>query len=426
MPSTLPSEMPSRLPSSIPSLSPSISIVPSFSTAPSSQPSSSPSSVPSFSTAPSSRPSSSPSTGPSTTTAPSVSLPPSSQPSLAPSSVPSTQPSSSPSSKPTTSSAPSKSLSPSNRPSLMPSTAPSTQPSNAPSSEPSTSSLPSSVPSASLSTEPSSRPKTTVPSLSTQPSSQPSSMPSSAPSESLQPSALDKPSPQPSTTPSGVDPTNWTFAVESSSSVIDYSPDAPSNCAKPANLKSVAIETIVQDIFFRQLRECEGNHSSSAVENVVGSCTNGKDLTALPQNQLINPGEMLVSMNSCGRTALDIVNSYQLSDVVVEDLISAEVSFNWIRCSEKASFENTLVSFINELLNPFANVSHFHPDEQEETVMDAWKESQQDLYCRHLEEALAADMNMIDAKRSAFRKSVAEADGFDRCVVNSWAGGWFW
>lgn len=164
-PSAGPSMQPSVIPSAIPSASPSVS------KAPSAVPSQQPSQSPTTSKAPSQQPSQQPSESPSV--------------SQMPSHVPSQQPSQSPS----------VSQSPSNVPSQQPSDIPSNLPSALPSMQPSVSMMPS------LSSNPSAVPSNFPSSF---PSQAPSQMPSMKPSVSMKPSLSSNPSAVPSSRPSGI------------------------------------------------------------------------------------------------------------------------------------------------------------------------------------------------------------------------------
>jgi hypothetical protein len=117
-----------------------------------------------------------------------------------------------------------------------------------------------------------------------------------------------------------------------------------------------------------------------------------------------------------------LLQEYRLSEVVVADLVSSSVSFNWIRCSGR----DNLARELYRSFNPFQDFSVLGVIAQEENATEAWRLSQQILYCEYMEEAMAANVTYVDAKRSAFRRSIADADGFDECVPNKWAGSWFW
>ena len=74
------------------------------------------------------------------------------------------------------------------------------------------------------------------------------------------------------------------------------------------------------------------------------------------------------------------------------------------------------------------NVSYLKPSALEEEAVNAWMESQQDLYCTYVEDGIAEGKDLSDARYDALEKSFADASGFEDevCFPNYWAGAWFW
>jgi len=206
-----------------------------------------------------------------------------------------------------------------------------------------------------------------------------------------------------------------------------------SKCIKPPDLESFAIEQTIQELFANRF-SCGGNISLGGPQLNVTLCSSkhiNETTSQFPKTMTVSPEDMFTSLNNCGKTADAIVDAYRMTDIIVSELISSDVTFNWIRCS--ASFG--VKDFVTELLNPFQNTTQFRPAVQTEYVMEEWAASQEELYCQYLVDELAllidgtselTGNSLIEARLGALIHSIAEADGFDNCVVNSWAGGWFW
>lgn len=203
-------------------------------------------------------------------------------------------------------------------------------------------------------------------------------------------------------------------------------------CIKPPDLENFAIEATIQQLFANHF-PCGGPHNASN-NNALPKCSSNdinETISKFSTGMNIFPKDMFDSLTKCGQAAKTIMDSYRMTDIVVDDLISSELTFNWIRCSADFGVEE----FVKELFNPFQNFTQFRPSVQSEMVMDAWGASEEAIYCQHLEDELAKNTDgnskltgnsLIDARLGALKHAMAEADGFSNCVVNSWAGGWVW
>ena len=212
-----------------------------------------------------------------------------------------------------------------------------------------------------------------------------------------------------------------------------------SKCIKPPDLESFAIEETIQKLFVSRF-PCRDPHNISEIQPLRGPKQNvtlcsskqiNETSSQFPRRMRISPEDMFDSLTACGQAAEAIVDAYRMTDIIVSELISSGITFNWIRCSASFGLED----FMKELLNPFQNFTQFRPSVQREMVIEAWEASQEELYCQYLEDELALVIDgtseltgnsLIEARLGALIHSIAEADGFDNCMENSWAGGWFW
>ncbi|KAL9186811.1 hypothetical protein ACHAXT_010531 [Thalassiosira profunda] len=196
--------------------------------------------------------------------------------------------------------------------------------------------------------------------------------------------------------------------------ISDGVTDAVNNCTKPPALDVLAIEATVQEIVYEHIEGC-----GEAPINTTFSRICGKEVFQ-GANTTISPNLLLKSMNECGVAALDVVESYRLGEIVVAELASQDITFDWIRCTDGK------VNLADVVFNPLANTSMFRPEAQEELVVEAWLANQREMYCAYVDMAVAANKSLAEAEREAMRQSFSQASGFDSCEVNSYAGGWFW
>jgi len=215
-------------------------------------------------------------------------------------------------------------------------------------------------------------------------------------------------------------------------STINNSTNSTPECKEPPSLEGAVIEETIQNVFVGQLAQC------SFQENFTAPERNTTDLNiSLPEELTINHTELMAHMANCGQEALRVVGEYQFEDIIDPDLRSSSVSFNWVRCTAPDpnatdSVGDAIGGAMADFLNPFLNTSQYLPHVQEEAVMAAWKQSQEELYCQYLEEALLASGPNItfdefaSARLYALEQSIDDADGFSICDVNYFAGAWFW
>jgi len=221
-------------------------------------------------------------------------------------------------------------------------------------------------------------------------------------------------------------------STDITNSTMNNSTDSTPECKEPPSLESAVIEKTIQNVFVGQLAQCR------FLENFTFPERNNTDFNiSLPAELTINRSELMAHMADCGQEALKIVGEYQFQDIIDRDLLSSSVSFNWIRCTAPDpnatdSVGDAIGGALSDFLNPFLNTSQYLPHVQEEAVMDAWKQSQEELYCQYLEEALLAGGPNItfdefaSARLYALEQSINDADGFSICDVNYFAGAWFW
>ena len=238
----------------------------------------------------------------------------------------------------------------------------------------------------------------------------------------------------------GTSATNATNATNTTDPVV--------NCTEPPSLEGAIIEETIQQVFVSNLAQCSflqqnntsNNSNSSAVELLLQKIFANTTLNvSLPTELTIEYLDLTTHMTQCGREALQIVGEYQFEDVIDPGLLSSSVSFDWIRCiapdpnADDGSIGDAIGSAIGDFLNPFMNTTQFLPSVQEAAVMEAWKQSQEQLYCQYLEEAVAAGGGenitfdeFAAARLDALERSLIDADGFSICDVNYFAGAWFW
>ena len=188
--------------------------------------------------------------------------------------------------------------------------------------------------------------------------------------------------------------------------ISDGVTDAVNNCTKPPALDVLAIEATVQEIVYEHIEGC-----GEAPVNTTFSRICGKEVFQ-GANTTISPNLLLKSMNECGVAALDVVESYRLGEVVVAELASQDITFDWIRCTDGK------VNLADVVFNPLANTSMFRPEAQEELVVEAWLANQREMYCAYVDMAVAANKSLAEAEREAMRQSFSQASGFDSCEVN--------
>mmetsp|Transcript_13012 Transcript_13012/g.22196 ORF Transcript_13012/g.22196 Transcript_13012/m.22196 type:complete len:681 (-) Transcript_13012:107-2149(-) len=271
-------------------------------------------------------------------------------------------------------------------------------------------------------------------------------MPSSYPS--FQPSML--PSFTPSMNPNKTNETltlatNGTSSIlpiiESSQSMssnnITGSKNSTSNepivCRKPKSLQTQTIEFAIQRVFISQFKRCEGLNLPNISSDSSGNgtvCTEIGKTTAF-ESLNVSTGDLLMEMKNCGNDALNITKDYKLTNVITKSLSDASPSWNWNRCKSRnktTAREENLASNLNQLFNPWVDVSHLNPSYKEKEAENAWLESQQELYCNYVEDGLAEGKELYVARYDALEKSFADANGFDDedCFPNMWAGSWFW
>jgi hypothetical protein len=56
---------------------------------------------------------------------------------------------------------------------------------------------------------------------------------------------------------------------------------------------------------------------------------------------------------------------------------------------------------------------------QTEQARNAWKQSQQEIYCSLVTDGVDAGMTLAEARLSALEKSITDADGFEDCSPNA-------
>eukprot|EP00984_Skeletonema_dohrnii_P010789 scaffold4233_cov142-Skeletonema_dohrnii-CCMP3373.AAC.32 len=286
------------------------------------------------------------------------------------------------------------------------------------------------------------------------------SMPSSYPS--FQPS--NQPSFTPSLNPTATNVTLTLNGTDSSSilPIIESSPTISSNnfttssnnsttneneepivCKKPKSLQTQTIEFAIQRVFISQFKRCDlnlnltnKNLTNTSTESLgdgaicaeIGKSTIFEDMS-------MSTNDLLTEMKTCGSEALEIADDYKLKSVITKSLAEASPSWNWNRCNSRNKTTNRegdlayqTKTNLNQLFNPWVNVSHLNPTYQEAEAVAAWMKSQQELYCDYVAEGLAEGKELSDARYAALEKSFAEANGFDDedCYPNMWAGSWFW
>ena len=203
------------------------------------------------------------------------------------------------------------------------------------------------------------------------------------------------------------------------------------NCTEPASLESNLIQEVIQEVFVSQLAQCSWQNDTSRPD------LNATANISLPTELTIQRSDIMTAMTECGQEALQIVREYKFEDIVDPELVASSVSFNWIRCTAPDPNSNddlggAIGGVIGDFFNPFMNTSQFLPSVQEEAVMNAWKKSQEELYCQYLDQSTAggtANMTFDEfaaARLDALERSYIDADGFNICTVNYFAGAWFW
>ena len=223
------------------------------------------------------------------------------------------------------------------------------------------------------------------------------------------------------------------------------------NCTEPPSLEGAVIEGTIQQVFVGNLAQCSflqqnntssnnNNNSTPAMQllqKVIANSTLNN--VSLPTELTIEFSDLQYFMGKCGNEALQVIGEYQFEDIIDPGLLSSSVSFDWIRCTapdpdaDDENIGDAIGGAIGDFLNPFTNTTQYLPSVQEEAVMAAWKQSQEELYCQYLEEAvgLGGGKNMTfdeltAARLGALERSMVDADGFSICEVNYFAGAWFW
>ena len=221
------------------------------------------------------------------------------------------------------------------------------------------------------------------------------------------------------------------------------------NCTEPPSLEGAIIEETIQQVFVSNLAQCSflqqnntssSNNNSSDAELLLQKIYADTTFNvSLPAELTIEYSDLTTHMTQCGQEALQIVGEYQFEDVIDSGLLSSSVSFDWIRCvapdpsADDGNIGDAIGGAIGDFLNPFMNTTQYLPSVQEAAVMEAWKQSQEQLYCQYLEEAVAAGGGenitfdeFAAARLDALERSLVDADGFSICEVNYFAGAWFW
>lgn len=239
---------------------------------------------------------------------------------------------------------------------------------------------------------------------------------------------------------------NSTNSINSTN--VTNTTDPVVNCTEPPSLEGAFIEGTIQQVFVGSLAQCSflqqnntnnNNNSSPDMQLLQKVYPNATLNVSLPAELTIEYSDLTYFMGKCGQEALQIVGEYQFEDVIDPGLLSSSVSFDWIRCTapdpdaDNGNIGDAIGGAIGDFLNPFTNTTQYLPGVQEEAVMAAWKQSQEQLYCQYLEEAFAAgggeNMTFDEfaaARLDALERSLIDADGFSICEVNYFAGAWFW
>ena len=56
---------------------------------------------------------------------------------------------------------------------------------------------------------------------------------------------------------------------------------------------------------------------------------------------------------------------------------------------------------------------------QTEQARNAWKQSQQEIYCSLVTDGVSEGMTLAEARLGALEKSITDADGFEDCSPNA-------
>ena len=197
-----------------------------------------------------------------------------------------------------------------------------------------------------------------------------------------------------------------------------------SNCVEPSDVELLSIEYLIPQVFIDQYH-CNADDFNTTDPPLDEVCSNATDVTKAS----VNPSHLLTSLIDCGEEAQKIIKASNFEDVIDPDLAASDVTFNWIRCSAEYEIED----LANELFVPFANHTRLLPSVQEDKIMQAFEESQSNLYCDRLKDELLEqettdkkENSLVKARFEALKYSISQANGFDECTVNTYAGGWFW
>ena len=201
------------------------------------------------------------------------------------------------------------------------------------------------------------------------------------------------------------------------------------NCTEPTSAR--LIESLLQRVYVTRLKSCPStnytktnytkpNMTEEVGKNPILDTINLDNLTELSTNlptwaseATIEGGDLISYMTKCGAETMAIAGSYKFSDIIQSELISSQVSFNWIQCQPPENKKKGVSGAFNEGVSQFFNSARLHPSKQDDTVYNAWKEDQQALYCEYVQENLKQNQTLLNARLDALTRSFQDADGFN-------------
>jgi len=105
----------------------------------------------------------------------------------------------------------------------------------------------------------------------------------------------------------------------------------------------------------------------------------------------------------------------------IEDGGNINLTFNWNKCVNDSEFES---SFWDGLSLPsWEKIYAARPENQSKVYRNTWKTDQYELEVKYYEEYLNSNYSYFDAQRQAFKSSLYEATGRDKCSKNIAATG---